>query len=186
MIDCCFKGCCNGLKFEKNCQYSKNFSPVSGTQGILDSPASGTPGIPESSASWTPGIPDSPVSQLKVSWLDCIPIRYKIVLVWHLCMPYISYRKQAWRSETMASIVLTLKICLKSAGFTVNTISAKIFLASRLFNKKCLCRQLIWPNFCIPLMLKIFLPYGYFFKKVHNILLYDAGQFYVKNKMAAE
>ena len=23
-------------------------------------------------------------------------------------------------------------------------------------------------------------------KKVHNILLYDAGQFYVKNKMAAE
>ena len=27
---------------------------------------------------------------------------------------------------------------------------------------------------------------GIFFKKVHNILLYDAGQFYVKNKMAAE
>ena len=25
-----------------------------------------------------------------------------------------------------------------------------------------------------------------FFKKVHNILLYDAGQFYVKNKIAAE
>ena len=34
-------------------------------------------------------------------------------------------------------------------------------------------------------MLKIFLPYGYVIKKVHNILLYNAGQFYVKNKMAA-
>ena len=27
---------------------------------------------------------------------------------------------------------------------------------------------------------------GILLKKVHNILLYDAGQFYVKNKMAAE
>ena len=27
---------------------------------------------------------------------------------------------------------------------------------------------------------------GIFLKKVHNILFYDAGQFYVKNKMAAE
>ena len=27
---------------------------------------------------------------------------------------------------------------------------------------------------------------GIFFKKVHNILLYDAEQFYVNNKMAAE
>ena len=27
---------------------------------------------------------------------------------------------------------------------------------------------------------------GIFFKKVHNILLFDAGQFHVKNKMAAE
>ena len=26
----------------------------------------------------------------------------------------------------------------------------------------------------------------YSIKKVHNILLYDAGQFYVKNKMAAK
>ena len=44
----------------------------------------------------------------------------------------------------------------------------------------------IWPNFWDPLMPKIFLPYGYAIKKVHNILLYDAGQFYVKYKMAAE
>ena len=44
----------------------------------------------------------------------------------------------------------------------------------------------IWPNFWDLLTLKIFLPYGYALKKVHNILLYDAGQFYVKNKMAAE
>jgi len=35
-------------------------------------------------------------------------------------------------------------------------------------------------------MLKIFVAHGYSIKKVHNILLYDAGQFYVKNKMAAE
>jgi len=28
--------------------------------------------------------------------------------------------------------------------------------------------------------------YGYLIKKVHNILLYDAGQFYVNNKMVAE
>ena len=27
---------------------------------------------------------------------------------------------------------------------------------------------------------------GIYLKKVHNVLLYDAGQFYVKNKMAAE
>ena len=27
---------------------------------------------------------------------------------------------------------------------------------------------------------------GIFLKKVHNILLYDAGQFYVNNKMATE
>jgi len=27
---------------------------------------------------------------------------------------------------------------------------------------------------------------GYVIKKIHNILLYDAGQFYVINKMAAE
>ena len=33
---------------------------------------------------------------------------------------------------------------------------------------------------------KDFVAYGYFIKKVHNVLLYDAGQFYVKNKMAAE
>ena len=33
---------------------------------------------------------------------------------------------------------------------------------------------------------KNILPYGYAIKKVHNILLYDAGQFYVKSKMAAE
>jgi len=70
--------------------------------------------------------------------------------------------------------------------FTVHTISAKTFLASCPFNKKCVCRQLIWPNFCIPLTLKIFLPYGYSIKKIHNILLYDAEQFYVNNKMAAE
>jgi len=44
----------------------------------------------------------------------------------------------------------------------------------------------IWPNFWDPLTLKIFLPYGYAIKKVHNILLYDAGHFYVKSKMAAE
>ena len=44
----------------------------------------------------------------------------------------------------------------------------------------------IWPNFWDPLTLKIFLPYGFAIKKVHNILLYDAGQFYVKTKMAAE
>ena len=28
--------------------------------------------------------------------------------------------------------------------------------------------------------------YGYSIKKIHNILLYDAEQFYVNNKMAAE
>ena len=44
----------------------------------------------------------------------------------------------------------------------------------------------IWPNFWDPLTIKIFWPYGYEIKKVHNILLYDAGQFYVKSKMAAE
>ena len=32
----------------------------------------------------------------------------------------------------------------------------------------------------------IFVAYGYSIKKVHNIILYDAGQFYVKYKMAAE
>ena len=41
-------------------------------------------------------------------------------------------------------------------------------------------------QFLGPIALKIFLPYGYAIKKVHNILLYEAGQFYVKNKMAAE
>ena len=89
----------------------------------------------------------------------------------------------------MASIVLTLKICVKSAGmiFSVHTISAKTFLASCPFNKKCVLPSAIWPNFCDPSMLKMFLAYGYAIKKVHNILLYDAGQFYVKkNKMAAE
>jgi len=56
--------------------------------------------------------------------------------------------------------------------FSVHTISAKRFLASCPFNKKCLCRQLIWPNFCIPLTLKIFLPYGYFLFKSsqHSII----------------
>jgi len=43
-----------------------------------------------------------------------------------------------------------------------------------------------WPNFWDPLTLKKILPYGYAIKKVHNIPLYDAGQFYVKKKMAAE
>ena len=38
----------------------------------------------------------------------------------------------------------------------------------------------------IGLTLKEFVAYGYAIKKIHNILLYDAGQFYVKNKMAAE
>jgi len=32
----------------------------------------------------------------------------------------------------------------------------------------------------------VLLPYGYVINKVHYILLYDAGQFYVKNKMEAE
>ena len=32
----------------------------------------------------------------------------------------------------------------------------------------------------------IFCRLGIFFKKDQNILLYDAGQFYVKNKMATE
>jgi len=42
------------------------------------------------------------------------------------------------------------------------------------------------PSAICPLTLKISLPYGYALKKVDNILLYDAGQFYVKSKMAAE
>jgi len=40
----------------------------------------------------------------------------------------------------------------------------------------------IWPNFWDPLTLKIFLAYGYVIKKVHNILLYDSEQIYVKKK----
>ena len=40
----------------------------------------------------------------------------------------------------------------------------------------------IWPNFWDPLTLKIFLPYGYVIKKVRNILLYEADQFYVKKQ----
>ena len=65
-----------------------------------------------------------------------------------------------------------LKILGKSAGFYRPYNFRKIFLASRLFNKKCLCRQLIWPNFWIPLTLKIFLLHGYFLKKStqHSII----------------
>ena len=40
----------------------------------------------------------------------------------------------------------------------------------------------IWPKYWDPLALKIFFPYGYVINKVHNILLYDAGQFYVKTR----
>ena len=49
--------------------------------------------------------------------------------------------------------------------------------------------MLVFGRICmtyIGLILKIFVAYGYSIKKVHNILLYDAEQFYVKNKMAAE
>ena len=38
----------------------------------------------------------------------------------------------------------------------------------------------------IGLTLKRFVAYGNSIKKIHNILLYDAEEFYVKNKMAAE
>jgi len=70
--------------------------------------------------------------------------------------------------------------------FSVNTISAKIFIASCPFNKKCLRRQLSGPIIVTHWRQKYFLHMGIQLKKVHNILLYDAGQFYVKTKMAAE
>ena len=70
--------------------------------------------------------------------------------------------------------------------FSIPTISAKTFLASCPFNKKCVLPSAILPNFRDPFTLKMFLAYGYAIKKVHNILLYYAGQFYEKNKMAAE
>ena len=49
--------------------------------------------------------------------------------------------------------------------FCVHTMSAKIFLASRPFNKKCLWHRAFWPNFWDPSTLKIVLAYGYSFKK---------------------
>ena len=73
--------------------------------------------------------------------------------------------------------------------FTVHTISAKKFLASCPFNKKCL-RHSIKNAFAVSYLaqflghidLKIFLRMGIQLKKVHNILLFDAGQFYVKKR----
>ena len=49
--------------------------------------------------------------------------------------------------------------------FSVNTISAKLFLASCPFNKKMPLPSAIWPNFWDPLTLKIFLAYEYSIKK---------------------
>ena len=46
------------------------------------------------------------------------------------------------------------------------------------FGRKCMTY--------IGLTLEIFFAYGYSIKKVHNILLYDAEEFYVKNKMGTE
>jgi len=74
-----------------------------------------------------------------------IPIRHKIFLALNLCTSYIFYRKGAWHNYTMASIVLTLKYVSNLLVFTVNTISATIFLPSSPFNKKCLCHQLFGP-----------------------------------------
>ena len=45
LIDCCFKGCSNGLKFEKTSEQSKNNLPVSGTPAFRISPVSWTPAI---------------------------------------------------------------------------------------------------------------------------------------------
>ena len=129
-------------------------------------------------------------------FFNWIPIRHKIFLASNICTSYISWREKEWRNNKMASIVLTLKICIKFAGFflighlpyamifSVNTISAKTFLASCPFNKKCSCCQLFGPifGFWDPLTLKIFLAYGYVIKKVHNILLYDTEQIYVKKQ----
>ena len=42
----------------------------------------------------------------------------------------------------------------------------------------------IWPN--IRDAKNVLWRMGILLKKLHNILLYDAGQFYVNNKMAAE
>jgi len=63
------------------------------------------------------------------------------------------------------------------------------FLASVQWTPLYYCVMPVNGRICmtyIGLTLEIFLPFGYAIKKVHNILLYDAGQFYVKNKMAAE
>ena len=70
--------------------------------------------------------------------------------------------------------------------FTVNTISAKIFLPSSSFNKKCLCGQLFGPISGTHRRKKYFWRMGIQLKYIYITLLYDAEQFYVKNKMAAE
>ena len=125
-------------------------------------------------------------------------MRHKIFQASNLCTSYISFQKQTRRNNAMPSIILTLKICVKSAGFLLNwpcryamifcgnTISTKIFIASRPFNKKCVCHQLLGPISGTHRCKKYFRRMGIQLKNIYITLLYDAGQFYVKNKMAAE
>jgi len=62
--------------------------------------------------------------------------------------------------------------------FSVNTISAKLFLASCPLKINAFA-----VSYLAQFLRPIFLPYGYVIKKVHNMLLYDAGQFYVKSNL---
>ena len=80
--------------------------------------------------------------------------------------------------------------------FCGNSMDAKnqqilnIFLASVLWTPLYHCVMPVFGRICIThigLTLEIFCGVcRYSIKKVHNILLYDAEQFYVKNKMATE
>ena len=64
MIDCCFKGCSNGLKLEKpeTIEQSKNHLQVSGTPAIPNSPVSWTPEFCILTVSQTPVKCERPVA----------------------------------------------------------------------------------------------------------------------------
>ena len=115
-------------------------------------------------------------------FFNWIPLRDKIFLASNLCTSYISWREKEWRNNKIASMVLTQKICIKSAGFLFNWPCTRWFLASIQFPqnyfqplahsiKMCL-PSAIWPNYCYPLTLKIFFAYGYSIKKSsqHSII----------------
>ena len=91
----------------------------------------------------------------------------------------------------MASIVLTLKILGKSAGFYRQYNFRKNISSVKTIKKKMPLPSANLAQFLLTIDAKnIFAVFsmgmGIFLQKVHKILLYDAGQFYVKNKMAAE